>query len=63
MYNDLDMQCVHFDKCGQVVKLCDIEKHEKTCQLPKCENFELCSNFVQKEVKKTVLDFVDFLRV
>lgn len=47
MYNDLDVQCVHYEKCQTIVKFCDLEKHEKTCQLPKCENFELCNNFTQ----------------
>jgi len=54
MYNDLDIQCAHFEKCKQIVKLCDLEKHEKTCQLPKCQNYELCENFLRKEdIKKT----------
>lgn len=49
MYNELDIKCIHYDKCGKIVKLTDLEKHETFCQLPKCNNFELCSNFVQNE--------------
>jgi hypothetical protein len=44
MYNDLDIKCAHYDKCNQTVKLVDLEKHEKICQLAKCPNFELCGN-------------------
>lgn len=25
-------------------QILDIDKHEKICQLPKCKNFEICSN-------------------
>ena len=48
MYNDLDVKCQYYDQCKQIVKLVDLEQHEKTCQLPKCGNFELCSNFLKK---------------
>lgn len=47
MYNELDVQCVHHDKCNKVLKLVDLEQHEKTCQLPKCDNFELCANLIR----------------
>jgi E3 ubiquitin-protein ligase NRDP1 len=52
MYNDLDVQCVYFDKCNQTLKLVDLDAHEKICQLPKCENFELCESFIQNESDK-----------
>lgn len=48
MYNDLDVKCKYYDQCKQVVKLVDLEQHEKICQLPKCGNFELCGNYMKK---------------
>jgi E3 ubiquitin-protein ligase NRDP1 len=53
MYNELDVKCVHFDKCDTMVKLLNLEQHEKTCQLPKCENFQLCQNVITEENPKT----------
>lgn len=43
MYNDLDIRC-SFESCKKVVKLMDLAKHETTCQLPKCWNYENCEN-------------------
>jgi hypothetical protein len=53
MYNELDVKCVHHDKCDKILKLVDLEQHEKTCQLPKCDNFELCANLIRDENNKT----------
>lgn len=50
MYNELDVKCAHYDKCHQIVKLVDLEQHEKVCQLPKCENHEICGNFLKDNV-------------
>lgn len=50
MYNELDVKCAHYDKCNQIVKLVDLEQHEKICQLPKCDNHEICGNFLKDNV-------------
>jgi len=52
IYNDLDIQCCYYDKCGKIVKLSDLEQHERVCQLPKCANFELCGNHAKPEFDK-----------
>jgi E3 ubiquitin-protein ligase NRDP1 len=52
MYNELDIKCQYYDKCNQTVKLIDLDKHEKVCQLPKCNNFELCGNLLINESAK-----------
>jgi len=52
MYNELDVHCKHYEKCKQVLKLVDLDQHEKTCQLPRCCNFELCGNIMNDEVKR-----------
>jgi len=44
IYNDLDIQCKFFDQCKTTLKMSDLEAHEKVCQLPKCENFDICGN-------------------
>jgi len=51
MYNELDVRCIHFDKCNQTIKLIDLEKHEKVCQLPRCANFDLCGNLLNERTK------------
>eukprot|EP01015_Nassula_variabilis_P002947 TRINITY_DN1178_c0_g1_i2.p1 TRINITY_DN1178_c0_g1~~TRINITY_DN1178_c0_g1_i2.p1 ORF type:complete len:376 (-),score=41.51 TRINITY_DN1178_c0_g1_i2:115-1242(-) len=48
IYNDLDIKC-QYESCGKVVKLCDLEEHEKKCQLPKCINFDVCQNISKPE--------------
>ena len=48
IYNDLDIKCKFFNKWNQIVKLCDLDKHEQLCQLPKCFNFEQCNNLVKQ---------------
>jgi E3 ubiquitin-protein ligase NRDP1 len=51
MYNELDIKCIHFDKCNQTCKLIDLDKHEKVCQLPRCGNFDLCGNLLNERTK------------
>lgn len=53
MYNELDIKCVHYDKCNKLLKLSDLEQHEKICQLPQCQNFELCGNLIRDENNKS----------
>jgi len=55
IYNDLDIQCCYYDKCGKIVKLSDLEQHERVCQLPKCANFELCGNHAKPVIKNVPL--------
>jgi len=47
IYNDLDIKCQYYDKCGKVVKLVDLEAHERVCQLPKCANFDICESYAK----------------
>ena len=42
IYNDLDIKCVNYEKCQKVLKICDIEAHEKICSQVECKNFEIC---------------------
>jgi len=51
IYNDLDVKCKFYVQCKQIVKLIDLDKHEKVCQLPKCANYDVCQNFVKPEYK------------
>jgi hypothetical protein len=44
LYNDLDIKCTYYDKCNKIVKLIDLDQHEKVCQLPKCVNYAICNN-------------------
>lgn len=53
IYNDLDIRCKYYDQCKTVLKIADLEDHEKVCQIPKCENFEICGN----RSKKVILGF------
>jgi len=48
IYNDLDIRCKYYDQCKTILKIADLEVHEKVCQLPKCENFEICGNRSKK---------------
>jgi E3 ubiquitin-protein ligase NRDP1 len=57
IYNDLDIRCKYYDQCKTVLKISDLEDHEKVCQIPKCENFEICGNRSKKEYQPhTVCD-------
>lgn len=42
MYNNLEIKCNN-PKCGKVVKLCDIVKHEEDCNTPNCLNYNNCN--------------------
>lgn len=55
IYNDLDIRCKYYDQCKTVLKIADLEDHEKVCQIPKCENFEICGNRSKK------VNFLNFL--
>eukprot|EP01016_Furgasonia_blochmanni_P019859 TRINITY_DN2212_c0_g1_i2.p1 TRINITY_DN2212_c0_g1~~TRINITY_DN2212_c0_g1_i2.p1 ORF type:complete len:426 (+),score=62.76 TRINITY_DN2212_c0_g1_i2:154-1431(+) len=50
IYSDLDIKC-KYPSCGKNVKLADLAAHEAKCQLPKCLNFDVCSNLVKPEYK------------
>jgi len=51
IYKNLDIKC-KYEKCGKIVKLCDLAQHEATCQLPKCEFNSICGNYVKPEFSK-----------
>jgi len=50
IYRNLDIKC-SFPDCGKVVKMCDLQQHETTCQLPKCDFHDICGNHVKPEYK------------
>jgi len=51
IYKNLDVRC-KYETCQKVVKLSDLEQHELSCQLPKCEFFEQCGNQVKDPNQK-----------
>lgn len=57
MYKNLNIQC-KYPECGQNVKLCDLDQHEASCQLPKCEFYNQCNNRVKAGSKNGVCDLV-----
>lgn len=63
LYNDLDIKCQYYDKCKKIVKLIDLEAHEKVCQLPKCLNFSICNNNAKNVRKYLLSDFQDGSKV
>ena len=58
IYKDLDVKCKYFATCQQTVKMCDLEKHESNCNLPKCVNYDICKN----NVKSVTLQLPSFLQ-
>lgn len=46
IYRNLDIKC-QYPKCAKIVKICELEQHEALCQLPECEFFAQCGNFVK----------------
>jgi len=61
LYRNLDIRC-KFPNCKKVVKLCDLPTHEVSCQLPKCFNYDQCSNTVKPDFRdKGVCDSTCYL--
>ena len=50
LYNNLDIKCSNA-KCGKVVKVIDLAKHESTCLMPKCWNYEICEKGQNNSLK------------
>jgi hypothetical protein len=63
IYNSLQIQCSNHSECRKVVSLCDLEKHEKFCQLPQCSNFEHCGMKVEMQNKCCSQECEIFLKI
>ena len=50
IYNNLEILC-KFPDCKRYIKISDIESHEKSCNKPKCLNYEMCKDPVKDVLK------------
>lgn len=50
IYKNLDIKCSN-PKCNKVLKLIDLAKHESTCLMTKCWNFDNCEKAENKSFK------------
>lgn len=44
LYNELNIKCKYYDDCQTILKVADLESHEKICNVPKCANYDICGN-------------------
>ena len=51
LYKNLDIHC-KYQGCKSVLKLCELEPHEKICEIPTCANYEQCDNYVNIAVEQ-----------